>query len=160
MRIGHGFDAHAFQEGGSLILGGVNIPHSHSLAAHSDGDVVVHALCDALLGAAGLGDIGRHFPDTDPALAGVDSRLLLRNVMDLVSGRDLSVSNADLTIVAQKPRLAPYSDAMTAKIAMDLMLQTDRINIKATTTEHMGFTGRGEGIAAFAVILLAEPEDG
>ncbi len=160
MRIGHGFDAHAFQEGGSLILGGVNIPHSHSLAAHSDGDVVVHALCDALLGAAGLGDIGRHFPDTDPALAGVDSRLLLRNVMDLVSGRDLSVSNADLTIVAQKPRLAPYIDDMTAKIAMDLMLQTDRINIKATTTEHMGFTGRGEGIAAFAVILLAEPEDG
>ena len=160
MRIGHGFDAHAFQEGGSLILGGVNIPHSHSLAAHSDGDVVVHALCDALLGAAGLGDIGRHFPDTDPALAGVDSRLLLRNVMDLVSERDLSVSNADLTIVAQKPRLAPYIDDMTAKIAMDLMLQTDRINIKATTTEHMGFTGRGEGIAAFAVILLAEPEDG
>ena len=160
MRIGHGFDAHAFQEGGSLILGGVNIPHSHSLAAHSDGDVVVHALCDALLGAAGLGDIGRHFPDTDPALAGVDSRLLLRNVMDLVSGRDLSVSNADLTIVAQKPRLAPYIDDMTANIAMDLMLQTDRINIKATTTEHMGFTGRGEGIVAFAVILLAEPEDG
>ena len=160
MRIGHGFDAHAFQEGGSLILGGVNIPHSHSLAAHSDGDVVVHALCDALLGAAGLGDIGRHFPDTDPALAGVDSRLLLRNVMDLVSGRDLSVSNADLTIVAQKPRLAPYIDDMTANIAMDLMLQTDRINIKATTTEHMGFTGRGEGIAAFAVTLLAEPEDG
>jgi 2-C-methyl-D-erythritol 2,4-cyclodiphosphate synthase len=126
------------------------------MAAHSDGDVVIHALCDALLGAAGLGDIGRHFPDTDAAYAGIDSRILLRRVMASLAERGLSVHNADLTIVAQVPKLAPYIDAMRGTLAGDLGCDPARVNVKATTTERMGFTGRGEGIAAFAVALLAE----
>lgn len=154
MRIGQGFDAHAFREGGRLVLGGVEVPHTHSLAAHSDGDVVLHALCDALLGAAGLGDIGQHFPDTDPAFKGIDSRKLLTQVMVKLVGQRLKVVNADLTIIAQVPKLAPYRDAMRAVIADDLQVNNNQVNIKATTTEQMGFTGRKEGIAALAVVLL------
>ena len=154
MRIGQGFDAHAFKEGGRLMLGGVEIPHTHSLAAHSDGDVVLHALCDALLGAAGLGDIGQHFPDTDPAYKGIDSRKLLKQVVQMLQARYWRVGNADITIIAQAPKLAPYRDAMRAAIAQDL--RTGAVNIKATTTEQMGFTGRKEGIAALAVVLLFE----
>jgi 2-C-methyl-D-erythritol 2,4-cyclodiphosphate synthase len=156
MRVGHGFDAHAFKSGGRLVLGGVEIPHARSLEAHSDGDVVLHALCDALLGAAGLGDIGRHFPADDSAYENIDSRILLRRVVDLVVGTGLRIVNADITIVAQEPRMAPHTDAMHENIRGDLGLEHSRINIKATTTEHMGFTGRGEGIAVFAVVLLQD----
>jgi 2-C-methyl-D-erythritol 2,4-cyclodiphosphate synthase len=154
--IGQGIDAHRFETGRPLVLGGVRIPHDQGLAAHSDGDVAIHALCDALLGAAGLGDIGRHFPDTDPAYAGIDSRLLLRRVMASLTGLGLAVHNADLTIVAQRPRLAPYVAEMVRVLAADLGCPMERVNVKATTTERMGFTGRGEGIAAFAVVLLRE----
>ncbi|VAW80821.1 2-C-methyl-D-erythritol 2,4-cyclodiphosphate synthase [hydrothermal vent metagenome] len=154
MRIGQGIDVHAFEEGGRLVLGGVEVPHTHSLKAHSDGDVLLHALCDALLGAAGLGDIGRHFPDSDPAFSGIDSRELLRNVMVKLADSGLSASNADLTLVAEAPKFAPYVDAMRDNIAQDLNVDASRINVKATTTEHLGFTGRKEGIAAFAVVLL------
>ena len=156
MRIGQGIDVHAFEDGGTLVLGGVTVPHPRSLAAHSDGDVLLHALCDALLGAAALGDIGRHFPDSDAALSGIDSRKLLRDVMAQLDARDLTVSHADLTLVAQEPRLAPHVDAMRDNIAQDLQVDVARINVKATTTEHLGFTGRKEGIAAFAVVLLDE----
>jgi 2-C-methyl-D-erythritol 2,4-cyclodiphosphate synthase len=156
MRIGQGIDVHAFQEGGTLILGGVTIPCERSLEAHSDGDVVLHALCDALLGAAGLGDIGRHFPPDDPAYSNIDSRVLLRNTVALVTGRQLTVANADITIVAQSPGLAPFVDAMCAHISADLRVAPARVNVKATTTEHLGFAGREEGIAAFAVVLLEE----
>lgn len=155
MLIGQGFDAHRFAPGRPLVLGGVRIAHPQGLAAHSDGDVAIHALCDALLGAAGLGDIGRHFPDTDSAYAGIDSRILLRRVIGSLRERGLSVQNADLTIVAQAPRLAPHLSAMCETLAADLGCEPARVNVKATTTEHMGFTGRGEGIAAFAVVLLA-----
>ena len=154
MRIGQGFDVHAFQPGGRLVLGGVEIPHSHSLKAHSDGDVLLHALCDALLGAAALGDIGRHFPDSDSAYAGIDSRELLRQVGSSLSTAGYRVVNADLTLVAQVPRLSPYVDSMCANIAGDLHTEVNCINVKATTTEHLGFTGRKEGIAAFAVVLI------
>ena len=156
MRIGQGFDVHALQEGGRLVLGGVEIAHTHSLVAHSDGDVLLHALCDALLGAAALGDIGRHFPDSDPALRGIDSRELLRRVMQQLHARGLNVASADLTLVAQEPRLAPYVEDMRVRIARDLEVDTGRVNVKATTTEHLGFTGRREGIAALAVVLLNE----
>ncbi len=156
MRIGQGFDAHAFREGGRLVLGGVEIPHTHSLAAHSDGDVVVHALCDALLGAAGLGDIGQHFPDSDPTFKDIDSRKLLKQVVVKLIGQSLRVVNADLTIIAQAPKLAPYRDAMRVVIAEDLRVSPSLVNIKATTTEQMGFTGRKEGIAALAVVLLED----
>jgi len=156
MLIGQGIDAHRFAPGRPLILGGARIEHDQGLAAHSDGDVAIHALCDALLGAAGLGDIGRHFPDDDPQYGGIDSRILLRRVMESLRGRGLAVHNADLTIVAQRPRLAPYIPAMCEALAADLGCAPERVNVKATTTERMGFTGRGEGIAAFAVVLLAE----
>jgi len=156
VRIGQGFDVHALQEGGRLVLGGVEIAHTHSLVAHSDGDVLLHALCDALLGAAALGDIGRHFPDSDPALRGIDSRELLRRVMQQLHARGLNVASADLTLVAQEPRLAPYVEDMRVRIARDLEVDTGRVNVKATTTEHLGFTGRREGIAALAVVLLNE----
>jgi len=156
MLIGQGIDAHRFETGRRLMLGGVEVPHGQGLAAHSDGDVVIHALCDALLGAAGLGDIGRHFPDTDAAYAGIDSRILLRRVMQSLIERSLSVHNVDLTIAAQAPKLAPHVDAMCEVLAADLKCPRNRVNVKATTTERMGFTGRGEGIAAFAVVLLAE----
>ena len=154
MRIGHGFDAHRFGPGDQVILGGVAIPHDQGLVAHSDGDVLIHAICDALLGAAALGDIGRHFPDTDPSLAGVDSRHLLRQVVAQVAARGWVLGNLDATVVAQRPRLGPHIDAMRAHLAGDLRVEKDRVNIKATTTEKMGFTGRGEGIAAHAVVLL------
>jgi 2-C-methyl-D-erythritol 2,4-cyclodiphosphate synthase len=156
VRIGQGFDVHAFEAGRRLVLGGVEIPHSHGLKAHSDGDVVLHALCDALLGAAALGDIGRHFPDTDTAYRGADSRELLRRVCASVQAHGLTIANADMTVIAQAPRLAAYIDAMRSAIAADLQVDSGRISVKATTTEHLGFTGRGEGIAALAVVLLAE----
>jgi 2-C-methyl-D-erythritol 2,4-cyclodiphosphate synthase len=154
MRIGQGIDAHRFEPGRTLFLGGVRVEHDQGLAAHSDGDVVIHALCDALLGAAALGDIGRHFPDDDDQYAGIDSRILLRRVMGALAGRGLGVHNVDLTVVAQQPKLSPYIQEMTAVLAEDLRCPMDRVNVKATTTERMGFTGRGEGIAAFAVVLL------
>lgn len=156
MRIGHGYDAHRFGEGRPLVLGGVTVPHDRGLLAHSDGDVVIHALCDALLGAAGLGDIGRHFPDTSRDYENIDSRLLLRHVTALLRERSLSLGNADLTIIAQRPRLAPHIDLMRANLAADLGVDAAQVNVKATTTEGMGFTGRGEGIAAHAVVLLHE----
>ena len=153
-RIGHGYDAHRFAPGAKLVLGGVAIEFDRGLAAHSDGDVLVHALCDALLGAAGLGDIGRHFPDSSPELAGIDSRILLRRVIDLLGDRGFGVVNADATIIAQAPRLAPHLDRMRAHLASDLGIEIGEVNIKATTTEGMGFAGRGEGIAAHAVALV------
>ncbi|MGD8936518.1 MAG: 2-C-methyl-D-erythritol 2,4-cyclodiphosphate synthase [Thiogranum sp.] len=156
MRIGQGFDVHAFEAGRRLVLGGVDVPHSHGLRAHSDGDVVLHALCDALLGAAALGDIGRHFPDTDAAYRDADSRELLRRVYAAVQTHGLTLANADMTVIAQAPRLAAYIDAMRSAIAADLQVDSGRISVKATTTEHLGFTGRGEGIAALAVVLLEE----
>lgn len=156
MRIGQGIDVHAFQDGGILKLGGVTVPCDRSLEAHSDGDVVLHALCDALLGAAGLGDIGHHFPPDDAAYQNIDSRLLLRKTAELIAAEQLSVVNVDITIVAQAPKLAPYIEAMCASISADLQVTPGRINVKATTTEHLGFTGRSEGIAAFAVVLLTE----
>jgi 2-C-methyl-D-erythritol 2,4-cyclodiphosphate synthase len=154
VRIGQGIDVHAFQDGGTLILGGVTIPYARSLEAHSDGDVVLHALCDALLGAAGLGDIGRHFPADDAAYKNIDSRVLLRKTVALLSERQLSIANADITIVAEAPKLAPFVEAMCIHISADLQVDTSRVNVKATTTEHLGFAGREEGIAAFAVVLL------
>ena len=154
MRIGQGFDVHAFQAGGTLVLGGVTVPHDRSLEAHSDGDVVLHALCDALLGAAGLGDIGRHFPPDDTAYENIDSRILLRKTLEQVAAKNYGVLNVDITVVAQAPKLAPYIDAMCTNISDDLQVNAAQINVKATTTEHLGFTGRGEGIAAFAVVLL------
>lgn len=156
MRVGQGFDVHAFQPGGRLVLGGVEIDHPQGLAAHSDGDVVLHAVCDALLGAAGLGDIGQHFPDTDAAYDGIDSRRLVRDVMRQLQAAGLRVGNADLTIVAQVPKLAPHLAAMRRNVAADLQVDQTRVNVKATTTEHLGFTGRKEGIAAFAVALVEE----
>jgi len=154
IRIGQGYDAHRFQDGGQLVLGGVNIDYPRSLLAHSDGDVALHALCDALLGAIGKGDIGRHFPDNDQQYRGVDSRILFREVHALVVREGFRVGNVDLTIVAQKPRLAPYMEAMRATIAADLQVNAEQINVKATTTEGMGFEGRGEGISALAVALV------
>jgi len=156
MRIGHGYDAHRFAENRQLVLGGVEIEHSHGLAAHSDGDVAIHALCDALLGAAGLGDIGKHFPDSSAEYAGVDSRVLLRRVVALLGVQGLAVHNVDLTIVAQAPKLAPHIETMRKRLAADLLVGAGFVNVKATTTEGMGFAGRGEGIAAYAVALLAE----
>ncbi len=154
MRIGHGYDAHRFKPGRRLVIGGVEIPHERGLAAHSDGDVLIHAICDALLGAAALGDIGRHFPDSDPAYAGIDSRVLLRHVHKLLKEKGLSVSNLDATVIAQRPRLAPHLARMGANLAADLDLAEDGLNLKASTTEGMGFAGREEGIEAHAVVLL------
>ena len=154
IRIGHGYDAHRLVPGTKLVLGGVAVEFERGLAAHSDGDVLIHALCDALLGAAGLGDIGRHFPDSRPELAGIDSRILLRRVVALLGDEGFGVVNADVTVVAQAPRLAPHLRDMRANLASDLGVATDRVNVKATTTEGMGFAGRGEGIAAHAVVLL------
>ncbi len=156
MRIGHGYDAHRFAQGRPLVLGGVQIPHDHGLAAHSDGDVLVHALCDALLGAAGLGDIGRHFPDSSAEFAGIDSRILLRRVVARLQEAAMRVANVDVTVVAQAPKLAPHIDGMRTELAADLQLDPSRVNIKATTTEGMGFAGRGEGIAAYAVALVED----
>lgn len=154
MRIGHGYDVHRFGEGEFITLGGVRIPHKFGLVAHSDGDVLLHALSDALLGAAALGDIGRHFPDTDPQFKGADSRVLLRHVVALVQGKGWKVGNVDATIVAQAPKMAPHIEAMRAHIAADLQVELDAVNVKATTTEKLGFAGREEGIAVHAVALL------
>jgi len=154
MRIGHGFDVHAFGPGEFITLGGVRIPHTHGLIAHSDGDVLLHALCDALLGAAGLGDIGQHFPDSSAEFKGINSRILLRRVAALLQKQDLTVGNVDATIIAQIPRMAPHIPAMRENIAADLAIAPDRVNVKATTTERLGYIGRGEGIAVHAVALL------
>ena len=154
MRIGHGFDVHAFDEGDFVMLGGVQIPHSHGLKAHSDGDVALHALCDALLGAAALGDIGRHFPDTDAAYAGADSRELLRDVVARVAKEGWGVGNVDITIIAQAPKMAPHIESMREAIANDLQVAVNAVNVKATTTEKLGYVGRKEGIAVHAVALL------
>ncbi len=156
MRIGHGFDAHCFTPGRPLILGGVTIPYEKGLLAHSDGDVLIHALCDALLGAAGLGDIGRHFPDSNAEFKGIDSRELLRRVVELLAECRMRVGNVDVTVVAQAPKLAPHIPTMCTHLAADLNIDVTRVNVKATTTEGMGYAGRGEGIAAHAVALLEE----
>ncbi len=154
MRIGHGYDVHRFTEGDFVTLGGVRIPHRFGLLAHSDGDVVLHALSDALLGAAALGDIGQHFPDTDANYAGADSRVLLRHVVGLVQGKGWKVGNVDATIVAQAPKMALHIARMRELIAEDLQVSLDQVNVKATTTEKLGFIGREEGIAVHAVALL------
>ena len=154
MRIGHGYDAHTFAEGRPLVLAGVTIPHSHGLAAHSDGDAVIHALCDALLGAAALGDIGSYFPDTDDSYSNIDSRVLLRRVVTLLQEKNLSIVNLDVTILAQSPKMAPFLSAMKANLSQDTGTPVENINIKATTTEGMGFIGRKEGIAVHAVTLI------
>ena len=156
MRIGHGFDVHAFAEGRRLILGGVEIPYEKGLLGHSDADVLTHALMDAMLGAAGLGDIGKLFPDTDEKYKGISSLVLLEEVKAEVEWRGYRLANADITVICQKPRLRPYIDEMTRKLAQVLAEDENTINIKATTTEKLGFTGRGEGIAAEAVCLLEE----
>ena len=154
MRIGHGYDVHAFGEGDVVVLGGVQIPWECGLIAHSDGDVVLHALCDALLGAAGLGDIGRHFPDTDPVFSDADSRTLVRAVVAQLDKAGWTVVNVDLTVIAQTPRLSEHIDGMRERIAADLRVVVGRVNVKATTTEKLGFVGREEGIASYAVALL------
>ena len=156
IRIGHGYDVHAFGDGDGIVLGGIQIPHSKALLAHSDGDVALHALSDAILGALGLGDIGHHFPDDDPALKGVDSRVLLRKVVEHMSANGYEVGNVDVTIIAQRPKLAPHIEAMRTNIASDLETDASNCNVKATTTEKLGFAGREEGIAVHAVALLNE----
>ena len=154
MRIGQGLDVHAFAAGRKLVIGGVEIPHHKGLAGHSDADVLLHAICDALLGAAGLGDIGQHYPDTDPQFSEIDSRRLLRDVAQKLAGLKLKVLNIDATIIAEAPRMSPHVGRMAGNIAADLGIAPAAINIKATTTEQLGFIGRGEGIAAMAVALL------
>lgn len=154
MRIGQGFDAHQLVAGRKLIIGGVEIAYEKGLLGHSDADVLMHAICDALLGAAALGDIGKHFPDSDARFKGVDSRALLRDVSALIKKQGFQVSNVDATIIAEAPRMAPHIAQMVRNIAADLSLPDEQVNVKATTTEKMGFTGRGEGIAAQAVCLL------
>jgi len=156
LRIGQGYDAHRFTDGEQLMLCGVTVPYEKGFLAHSDGDVALHALCDALLGAAAMGDIGRHFPDTDQTYKGIDSRILLRGVVDKLKDRGYSIVNVDVTIVAQQPKLAPYIAKMRETIAQDLTLDSDAVNVKATTTEGMGFEGRGEGISSHAVALLSK----
>ena len=153
-RIGHGFDVHAFGDGDHLMLGGVRVPHARGVLAHSDGDVVIHALCDAILGALALGDIGRHFPPSDQRWKGADSRMFLRHCAALARERGWRLGNADVTVVCERPKISPHADAMRANLAQDLDVDIDAISIKATTTETLGFTGRGEGIAAHAVCLL------
>ena len=154
MRIGHGYDVHRFGSGHEIVLGGVHIPHTRGLEAHSDGDVLIHAVCDALLGAIGEGDIGRHFPDTEPVNAGIDSRVLLRRVIQLVHQAGWVLANMDATLVAQAPKMAPHIAAMRENLASDMAAHPAQVNVKATTTEKLGFTGREEGIAAHAVVLL------
>ncbi len=153
-RVGHGLDVHPFASGRKLILGGVEIPFESGLQGHSDADVLLHAICDALLGAAGMGDIGRHFPDSDPAYAGISSRLLLQQVAQLLAKEHWSISNIDATVIVQRPRLAPYIVDMETNISTCIDCAAEKINIKATTTEKLGFVGRGEGITAEAIVLL------
>ncbi len=154
MRIGHGYDVHRLVEGRKLILGGVDIPYAKGLLGHSDADVLLHAISDAILGAIGEGDIGKHFPDTDPQYKGADSLKLLAHVMGLADARGYRLGNLDATIVAQRPKLAPHIPLMRENIARVLSAKTDQVNVKATTTEELGFAGRGEGIAAYAVALM------
>ncbi|MBS0432826.1 MAG: 2-C-methyl-D-erythritol 2,4-cyclodiphosphate synthase [Proteobacteria bacterium] len=154
IRIGQGYDVHAFGPGDHVMLGGVRIPHTHGLIAHSDGDVVAHALCDALLGALALGDIGRHFPDSDPRWKGADSLQLLAHCMALVRGRGYALGNADITVICEQPKLAAHIEAMRVRLTAAVECDADAIGIKATTSEKLGFTGRGEGVAALAVVLL------
>jgi 2-C-methyl-D-erythritol 2,4-cyclodiphosphate synthase len=154
IRVGQGYDVHRFKDGGEVILGGVKIPYEQGLEAHSDGDVVLHALCDAILGAAALGDIGKHFPDTDPEFKGADSRVLLRHVYGIVQDKGYKLVNADITIIAQAPKMSRHTAAMCRNIADDLHVDFDCINVKATTTEKLGFEGRKEGIAVQAIVLI------
>ena len=156
MRIGSGIDVHTFGPGDFIMLGGVRVPHSHGVVAHSDGDVVLHALCDALLGAAGLGDIGQHFRDTDPQWKGADSKRFVRAIMDMLRARRLRVGNADVTVLAEAPKVGPVRDEIRRQIASLLEIPEDHVNVKATTTERLGFLGRREGIAAQAVALLID----
>ena len=153
-RIGHGIDVHRFGDGDHVTLGGVSIPHELGLIAHSDGDVALHALCDAILGALALGDIGKHFPDTDASYGGADSRVLLRHVVSLMTAKAYRVGNADITVLAERPKLAPHILAMRECIAADLQVAVDEVSVKATTTEKLGFVGRREGIEAHAVVML------
>jgi 2-C-methyl-D-erythritol 2,4-cyclodiphosphate synthase len=157
LRIGQGFDVHALVAGRKLVIGGVEIEHTHGLAGHSDADVLLHAICDALLGAAGLGDIGRHFPDSDPRYRGIDSRHLVRAVANLLREQGLDVVNIDSTIIAEGPRMAPHIEAMRANIAADLEIQPGDVNVKAKTAERLGALGRKEGIAAQAIALVVRP---
>ncbi len=154
IRIGHGYDVHRLVEGRKLILGGVEIPHALGLLGHSDADVLLHAVCDALLGAAGLGDIGKHFPDSDPAYKGIDSTLLLKHCGKLLAEKGYTVGNIDATVIAQKPKLASHIPTMAENIAACLGIETEQVNVKATTEEHLGFSGREEGIASHAVALI------
>lgn len=154
LRIGQGYDVHAFGPGDHVTLGGVQIPHSHGIVAHSDGDVILHALCDALLGAAGLGDIGMHFPDSDPRWRGADSRVFVRHVRSLLGDRGFAVVNVDITVLAEAPRLGAHRETMRANIAADLGIDASCANVKATTSESLGFIGRREGLAAQAIALL------
>lgn len=158
MRVGHGYDVHRFAESDGqpklIALGGVEVPSDRAIIAHSDGDVVIHALCDALLGGAGIGDIGHHFPDTDPVYKGISSRKLLTAVIEKIAGKGFCLGNADLTLVAEKPRVASYINSMRKQLAEDMGVESDQVNVKATTTEGLGFEGRSEGIAAHAVVLL------
>ena len=156
VRVGNGFDAHALVPGRRLVLGGVTIPFERGLAGHSDADVLLHAVCDAILGALGAGDLGAHFPDTDPAYQDVDSRALLRRIWQRARAAGYALGNVDATVIAQEPRLAPHVTVMAANIAQDCDARPDQINVKAKTTEHLGFTGRGEGIAALASVLLVK----
>jgi len=158
MRIGHGYDVHKFCAGDTIILGGVLIPHYHALEAHSDGDVLIHAVCDALLGAAGLWDIGHHFPDTSGEFKDIDSRIILRRIVSDLTSRGWKINNVDSTIIAQQPKLAPYIPTMRKLLATDLAVEFDTVNVKATTTEKLGFAGREEGIAAHAVVLIVKAE--
>lgn len=154
MRIGHGFDAHRFGEGDSVTIGGISIPHSQGLIAHSDGDVLIHAICDAILGAMALGDIGKHFPDNDPVFKNIDSAELLKSVMQSANKKGYVVGNLDCTVIAQAPRLGVHISEMQTKLSGLLNVEVDAVNVKATTTEKMGYTGRGEGISAHAVVLM------
>lgn len=154
LRIGQGYDVHAFESGDHVTLGGVKIPHSQGIRAHSDGDVVLHALCDALLGAAGLGDIGMHFPDSDPQWRGADSREFLRHVRGLLVQRGFAIVNVDVTVLAEAPRLGRHREAMRANVAVDLGIDSASVNIKATTTEQLGYIGRAEGLACQAIALI------
>ncbi len=159
IKIGQGVDVHAFGEGDSVVLGGVTIAHNRGLVAHSDGDVLLHAVCDALLGALGLGDIGKHFPDTDAQYQGADSRELLRRVYTLVKGKGYVIGNLDCTIVAETPKMSPHISAINQNLAQDLECSVEQVNSKATTTEKLGFNGRKEGITALCVVLLAPKVD-
>jgi 2-C-methyl-D-erythritol 2,4-cyclodiphosphate synthase len=154
IRIGQGYDVHAFGEGDHVMLGGVHVPHGRGVVAHSDGDVAIHALCDAILGALALGDIGRHFPPDDPLWRDADSRSFLRHCVELVRARGWNVGNADITVICERPKIGPHAAAMRAALASDMNVAIDAVSVKATTTERLGFCGREEGIAAMAVVLL------